>query len=193
MKKGKLFIISGQSGVGKNTIIKQVLARHKNLYKVITFTTRDPRPEEIPGIDHFFVYPQKFKEMIANHEFIEYAQVHCHLYGTPKKQVENILNQGKNAIMEIDVQGTMQVKNMMPDAVLIFIKYDSNNLENIIRQRILNDCARGETPDEEIKRRITSAHKEAQYEKNYNYVVVNPEGHVEEAVSKVEDIILKLS
>lgn len=188
--KGKLYIISGQSGVGKNTILKQILTNHPELHRVVTYTTRDPRPEEIPGEDHFFVYREKFDEMIKNNEFIEYAQVHNEMYGTPKKQVEEVLEQGRNAIMEIDVQGTMQIKKILPEAVLIFIKYDDDNLEELIRRRIQNDKERGETTEAEIQRRIQSAHKEAEYEKYYNFSVTNPENHPEKAVSEIEKILL---
>ncbi|MCL5407483.1 MAG: guanylate kinase [Patescibacteria group bacterium] len=196
MDKGKLFVISGQSGVGKNTILKQILANHPDLHRVITFTTRDPRPNEIPGEDHFFVYPEKFNEMIQNNEFIEYAQVHNEMYGTPKAQVEEVLSSGRSAIMEIDVQGTMQVKKIVPEAILIFIKYEEGDppageagLEKSVRRRIENDKERGETSEEEIKCRIESAKKEAEYKKYYNYVVTNPEGNPEAAVEEIEKII----
>ncbi|MFA6493267.1 MAG: guanylate kinase [Patescibacteria group bacterium] len=189
--KGKLYIISGQSGVGKNTILKQILANHPELHRVVTFTTRDPRPEEIPGEDHFFVYREKFDEMIKNNEFIEYAQVHNEMYGTLKKQVEEVLESGRDAIMEIDVCGTMQVKKIMPAAILIFIKYEEGDLEKSIRKRIENDKERGETSEEEILRRIESAHKEAEYEKYYDYSITNPEGKSEEAVKETEKIIQK--
>ncbi|KKQ17107.1 MAG: Guanylate kinase [Berkelbacteria bacterium GW2011_GWB1_38_5] len=189
MNKGKLFVISGQSGVGKNTILKKILVNHPEFHRVVTFTTRDPRPNEIPGEDHFFVYPEKFKEMIENNEFIEYAKVHDEMYGTPKEQVEEVLNAGRNAIMEIDVQGTMQVKKILPEAVLIFIKYEEGDLEQSIRHRIKNDQERGETTEEEIRCRIVSAQKEAEYEKYYDHVVTNPEGKPDEAVKEIEKII----
>lgn len=189
MVKGKLFIISGQSGVGKNTILKQILSNHPEFHRVITFTTRDSRPGEIPGEDHFFVYPEKFEEMIKNQEFIEYAQVHHEMYGTPKKQIEDVLKLKKNAIMEIDVQGATNIKKIIPEAVLIFLKYEEGDLEQIIRRRIQNDKKRGETNEEEIQRRLESAQKEAEYEKYYDYSVVNPEGHPEKAVAEIEKII----
>lgn len=187
--KGKLFVISGQSGVGKNTILKKILAKHPELHRVVTFTTRDIRPSEIPGEDHFFVYPEKFNEMIKNGEFLEYAEVHGEMYGTPKQQVEQVISSGRSAIMEIDVQGAKQIKEKMPEVVLIFIKYEQDNIEQIIRQRLKNDPERGETTEEEIQRRIESAKKEAQYEKYYDYSVTNPEGHPEKAVGEIEKII----
>ncbi|MDZ7586283.1 MAG: guanylate kinase, partial [Patescibacteria group bacterium] len=162
-------------------------------HRVVTFTTRDPRPNEIPNEDHFFVYREKFDEMIKNNEFIEYAKVHGEMYGTPKEQIEEALNPptggGKNAIMEIDVQGAKQVKKILPETVLIFIKYDDADLEGAIRRRIQNDPKRGETAEEEIQRRIESARKEAEYEKYYDFSVINPEGQPEEAIEEIEKII----
>lgn len=189
MSKGKLFIISGQSGVGKNTILKEIVAKHPEFHRVITFTTRDQRPNEIPNEDHYFVYRDKFEEMIKNNEFIEHAEVHSEMYGTPKEQIEEALNNGKNAIMEIDVQGAKQVKEKMPEARLIFIKYDEADLESAIRRRIQNDPERGETPEEEIERRIKTARKEIEYEKYYDFSVINPEGHPEKAIDEIEKII----
>lgn len=186
---GKLIILSGQSGVGKNTLLKKILTKHPELHRVVTFTTRDPRPEEIPGEDHFFVYREKFDDMIKNKEFLEYAQVHNEMYGTPKKQVDDKLKKGINSIMEIDVQGARQIKNQMPDAVLIFIKYPDSEIDNYIRQRIKNDPARGETSEEEIQTRIESAKKEAEFEKDYDFSVVNPENEADQAVSEIEKII----
>lgn len=187
--KGKLFILSGQSGVGKNTILKTILEKHPEFHRAVTFTTREPRPEEIPGEDHFFVYQEKFDEMIKNGEFLEYAQVHDEMYGTPKEQIAQALNNGKSVIMEIDVKGACQVKKIMPDAILIFIKYESNNIEAAIRSRIKNDPSRGDVSEEEIHTRIATARKEAGYEKYYDYAVVNPEGHPEQAIGEVEKII----
>src|SRR3990172_5354575 len=101
--KGKLFILSGQSGVGKNTILEAIKSAHPEFHRAVTFTTRDPRPNEIPGEDHFFVYQEKFDEMIKKGEFLEYAQTHGEWYGTPKEQINDALDKNKNVIMEIDV------------------------------------------------------------------------------------------
>jgi len=187
--KGKLYIISGQSGVGKNTILKAILEKHPEFHRVVTFTTRDPRPEEIPGEDHFFVYPEKFQEMIENGEFIESAEVHGEMYGTPKKQIEEALKAGENALMEIDVQGATQIKKILPEAILLFLKYEEGDLEELIRRRIARDPKRGKTSEEEIQRRLQSAQKEAEYEKYYDYAIVNPEGHPEKAIEEIEKII----
>ncbi|MBM2821024.1 MAG: guanylate kinase, guanylate kinase [Candidatus Berkelbacteria bacterium] len=188
---GKLFILSGQSGVGKNTILKAILEKYPDFHRAVTYTTREPRPEEIPGKDHFFVYHDKFNDMIKNDEFLEFAKTHGEMYGTPKEQIEKALNARKNILMEIDVKGATQVKKLTPDAVLIFIKYDSNNIESIIRNRLKNDPSRGEINEIDIHTRIATAIKESEYEKHYDHSVINPEGRPQEAIDKVSDIIKK--
>ena len=186
--KGKLFILSGQSEVGKNTILKAVLAKHPELQRVVTFTTREPRHNEIPGEDHFFVYPDKFQEMVKNGEFLEYAETHGEMYGTPKEQIDKAFEKGKNVLMELDVKGVANIKDKYRP-VTIFLKYETSNIDDLIRNRIKNDPARQATTEEEIQTRIATAKKEMGYEKEYNYSVVNPEGEQEKAINEVENII----
>lgn len=186
--KGKLFILSGQSGVGKKTILFELLQRHPEFHHVVTYTTREARPNEVPGEDHFFVYPEKFEEMVQNGEFIEHTAVHGNLFGTPKEQIDKALKNGKNVLMEMDVNGVTNIKERY-QPVTIFLKYEVGNLEDLIRHRIKNDPARKATTEEEIQTRITTAKKEAEYEKDYDYAVVNPEGHPEQAIAEVEKII----
>src|SRR3990167_6999300 len=168
---GKLFILSGQSGVGKNTILKAVSGKNPDFHRAVTFTTREPRPEEIPGEDHYFVYREKFEEMIKNGEFLEYAETHGEMYGTPKEQIEQALQNGNNVLMEIDVKGARQVKKIMPETILIFIKYEGDNIDQAIRNRLKNDPTRGKTTEQEIQTRIATARKEAEYGKFYDYAV----------------------
>lgn len=189
--RSKLFILSGQSGVGKNTILENLIAVHPNFHRAVTYTTREPRPGEIPGEDHYFVYPGKFQEMINSGEFLEYAENHGQMYGTPKDQIDKALADGKSVLMEIDVKGATQVKKIMPEAILIFIKFDNDDIGNIIRQRIKNDPARGNISETEIETRIETAIQEKEYEKYYDYSVINPEGHPEHAIKEVENIIQK--
>ncbi len=186
--KGKLFILSGQSGVGKKTILFELLTRHPEFHHVVTYTTREARPNEIPGEDHFFIYPDKFQEMIKNNEFIEYSEVHGNLFGTPKDQIDKALEKGKNILMEMDVKGVTNIK-MKYHPVTIFLKYEPGNIDDLIRNRIKNDPARKDATEEEIQTRIATAKKEAAYEKDYEYSVVNPEGHPEKAIPEVESII----
>src|SRR3990167_2740995 len=127
--------------------------------------------------------------MIKNGEFLEYAKTHGEMYGTPKEQIEKALENEKNVLMEIDVKGARQVKKIMPETILIFIKYEGDNIDQVIRNRIKNDPSRGQTTEEEIQTRIATARKEAEYEKEYDYSVVNPEGRPEEAIEEAERII----
>ncbi|KKQ90893.1 MAG: Guanylate kinase [Berkelbacteria bacterium GW2011_GWA1_39_10] len=189
MKQGKLFILSGQSGVGKNTILKSIISNHPDFHRAVTFTTRNPRLNEVPGEDHYFVYRKKFQDMIDNNELLEWAEVNGELYGTPKDQVTKILSSGHNAIMEIDVQGATNVKKLFPQTTLIFIKYEPGDLEQIIRSRIKNDPSRSKVSEKEILRRIQTAKSEAEYEKFYDFTVLNPEGKIDQATSEVEKII----
>lgn len=186
--QGKLFILSGQSGVGKNTILKAILAEHPEIQRVVTFTDRDPRPEEIPGEDHYFIYKEKFNEMIKKGEFLEYAETHGNFYGTPKEQIDKVLKEGKKVIMEIDVKGAKNIKDKY-HPVTIFIKYDPGDIDRLIRHRLTNDPNRKGISEEEIQTRIATAKKEAEYEKDYDYAVVNPEGQPEKAILEVEKII----
>lgn len=189
MKKGKYFILLGQSGVGKNTILRAVLKNHPDFWRVVTYTTRDPRPEEIPGEDHYFVYAEKFAEMIEKGEFLEHAETHGFSYGTPKKEVLKALGDGKNIIAEIEYQGALQIKKVMPEVIAIFIKYPEGDLKEMIRHRLKNDSGRGEVTEEEIERRYQTALKEKEYIDRFDYQVTNFENQPEKAIAEVEMII----
>jgi len=184
----KIFILSGQTGIGKNYILKQLLAKLLNLQKVVTCVPRKPRPGEIEGFDHYFISEEEAQKMLEQDEYIEHAIVHGRLYGTPKKEIDRILDSGKDGIMEIDVQGVEQLKRKIPNVVTIFVKYQDGNLEQLIRNRISNDHSR-DFSEQEILKRIESARKEAEYIKDYDYVVVNPDGHPEQAVEDIKEII----
>lgn len=186
----KIFIISGQTGIGKNYILKQLLPRLDNFQKVVTCVTRIPRPTDTEGVDHYFISEEEFKKRIEANEFLEYAYVHERLYGTPKKEVEDILSNGKDAIMEIDVQGAAQIKQKMPNVILIFLKYENGDLEQLIRHRVGADSSRNFS-EEEIQKRVTSARMEETHVNEYDYVVENPEGHPEKTVDEIEKIIKK--
>jgi len=191
MSKGKLFILLGQSGVGKNTILDAILKKHPDFWRVVTYTTREPRPEEIPGEDHYFVYKEKFDSMVKNGELLEHAFCHDDWYGTPKKEVIDVLKNGKNAIAEIEYQGAMQIKETMPEAITIFIKYEDGDLRGLIERRLKNDPGRGDVSEEEIETRYHTALKEKRFIDKFDYQVINPEGHPEVAIGEVENIIKK--
>ena len=121
MKKGKTFIISGPSGVGKSTVLKALLERRPNVYFSVSATTRDPRPGELDGIHYHFMDVESFRKWISMDQFLEYAEYVGNFYGTPKRFVDEAMDQGKDVILDIEIQGAIQVTSKRPDTVRIFI------------------------------------------------------------------------
>ena len=182
-KSGELIIISGTTCAGKGTVVKELLKRNKNLKVSISYTTRAKRDGEIDGEDYFFVQTDEFENMIANGEFLEYAKVqYDKYYGTSKTQVKKMLDDGYDVILEIDVQGAQQIKEMFPQTILIFIMAPSMSE---VKRRIK---ARGKETKEQIIERFTVAYREINEISKYNYVVVND--NLDDAVSKVEAILI---
>lgn len=181
MGKGKLLVISGPSGTGKGTICNKLFSEMENIVFSISMTTRKPREGEVHGVNYFFVDKPAFEEMISENGFLEYAQVFENYYGTPKKMVMDKLNAGIDVILEIDVQGAMQVKEVYPEAVLIFILPPS--LEEL-RNRIVG---RGTETEDVINLRLGEAFNEINYVKQYDYAVVNDV--LDDAVETVKAII----
>lgn len=184
--KGKLFILSGPSGVGKGTIRDKILANPKiNLTYSISMTTREPRSGEIDGVHYYFVSKDYFEKAILKDEFLEYAKFVGNYYGTPKKHVQELLDSGKNVLLEIEVQGALQVMKKCPEAITIFMVPPSfEELENRIRGR------RSE-PEDVVSLRLSKAKKEMALKDNYDFVVVNDT--IEHASETIIDIILKMS
>lgn len=181
MKKGNLIVISGPSGAGKGTICKALLEREDNLYISVSATTRSPREGEVDGVNYHFLTQEEFKKKVDNNEFLEWAEVHGNYYGTPKFNVEEMINEGKNIILEIDVQGALNVKKNCEDGVFIFILPPS--MEELKRRII----ARGSETPESLIKRFKTAYEEINYISKYNYAVVNDD--LEEAVKKVQNIL----
>lgn len=182
-KRGSLIIISGTTCAGKGTVIKELLKRNENLSLSISYTSRAMRPGDVNGVTYHFVTPEEFEEKIARNDFLEYAKVHYgQYYGTPKKEVEALLSQGKDVILEIDVKGAADIKEMFPETILIFILAPSME---IVKQRILS---RGAENPEQIISRFEVAYREINEINKYNYVVVND--ILEDAVKKVESILI---
>ena len=181
-KRGLLIVLSGPSGVGKGTVRAAIFAKgeQKFVYS-ISATTRLPRTGETDGVDYFFKTREEFEQMIQNKQLLEYAEYVGNYYGTPLEYVENTLAKGKDVFLEIDVQGAIQVRELMPDGVFIFLTPpDLNELES----RIVN---RGTDSDEVIAKRMKTAREELELMKYYDYSVVNDT--VDNAVQKIEAII----
>ena len=166
MTKGKLFVISGASGVGKSTVLAKVMETRKDLTFSVSATTRQPRPGEIEGVSYYFVSKATFMDMILNDAFLEYDDHMDNYYGTPKAQLEEKLSRG-HVLLDIEPAGAKQVRASMPEATLIFIMPPSmEELERRLR-------GRGDTPEDQIRIRMERANWEMEQNAWYDHVVVN--------------------
>lgn len=183
-REGLLIIVSGPSGVGKGTIVRELIkADPENLVKSVSVTTRKPRPDEIDGVDYFFKPIDEFSELIEKDMLLEYACIFDgKLYGTPRKYVEEQINKGKDIIFEIDVQGALQIKKKWKDGVFIFILPPTlRELERRLKDRKTED-------EEAIQNRLAVAHKELEYISEYNYIIVNDQ--IPDSVEYVKSVII---
>jgi guanylate kinase len=178
-----LVVISGPSGVGKDTVIQRMKERQIPVHFVVTATTRPPRKEEVHGVDYFFISADLFAEMINRDELLEYAIVYNDYKGIPKEQVRQALSSGKDVVMRIDVQGAAKIRALSPGAVLIFLTtQDEEEMVNRLRVR------KSETP-EGLNLRIAMARQELKRIEEYDYVVVNRDGELDETVDTIAAII----
>ena len=180
MSKGKLFVISGASGVGKSTVLKRVMERRKDLTFSVSATTRAPRPGEVDGESYYFVTKAEFEAMIARGEFLEYDAHMDNYYGTPVAQAREKMEKG-SVILDIEPNGAFNVRAVMPDAVLIFIAPPS--IEEL--QRRLS--GRGDTSEEQMKLRMERSVWEMEQSKKYDYIVINDQ--VEACADEILNII----
>lgn len=181
--KPLLIVISGPSGVGKDTVIQRMKERELPFHFVVTATTRQPRPEEVHGVDYYFLSHDEFAEMIEQDELLEYAIVYNDYKGIPKQQVRQALESGKDVVMRLDVQGAATIREISPEAVLIFLT-TQNQEELVNRLRV----RKTETP-EGLNLRIATARQEFKRIDEFDYVVVNPEYQLDETVDTILAII----
>ena len=179
--EGKLLVISGLSAAGKGTIAKELVNRHDDFVLSISATTREKRGNEVDGKDYFFISKEKFEEMIKNDEFLEYAKYVNNYYGTPKKYVKDMIEQGKNVILEIEMQGALQVKKIYGKAILVFFLPKDAKTQ---KERLIN---RKRETLEQIEERIKQAIVDAEYAIHYDYVLVNEE--IEDSIKDVQLIV----
>ncbi len=178
-----LIVISGPSGVGKDTVIQRMKERQLPIHFVVTATTRPPRPDERHGVDYFFISREEFARMIEEDELLEYAIVYGDYKGIPKQQVREALASGKDVIMRIDVQGAATIRRLVPDAVLIFLTTASE-------EELVERLKRRKTESaEDLSLRIATARQELKRMAEFDYVVVNHEHALEETVDTIIAII----
>ncbi|ACJ74831.1 gmk guanylate kinase [Thermosipho africanus TCF52B] len=180
--KGTLFVVSGPSGVGKTSIISALMNKLENIVFSVSCTTRPPRPGEVDGVDYFFVSRDKFIEMREKGEFLEWAEVHGNLYGTPKKFVLENIEKGNRIILDIDVQGALQVKRNFDDAVFIFVAPPSYE---VLKERLLK---RGTENSQSMLKRLENAKWEMSKIVEFDYLIVNSD--LEKSILAMKSIVI---
>ena len=183
MRKGFLFIISGPAGSGKGTVVKSILEKHPDVKLSISMTTRQPRGTERPDVEYYFVTKEAFLDNIAKGEMLEHAIYNGNYYGTPKSMVLDSLEKGNDVILEIEVEGAMQVKASYPEAIAIMLTPpDSKTLEGRLR-------GRGTESEENILKRLEKAKTEITFLPKYDYSVINEDGGVEKCADLIYSIM----
>ena len=181
-RKGILMVVSGFSGAGKGTLMKQLVNTYEDYALSISMTTRNPRPGETDGKEYFFVTREKFEEQIACHGLVEYACYCDNYYGTPREYVEKQLEAGKNVILEIEIQGALKIKEQFPTALLVFVMPPS---AEELKRRLEG---RGTESQEVISKRLARANEEAQGIEEYDYIVVNDK--LEECAQQLHQLVI---
>jgi guanylate kinase len=179
--RGSLVVISGFAGVGKGSILNEMMKRHEGYAYSVSATTRSPRPGETDGVNYFFISREKFKEMIEKGELLEYASYVENYYGTPRFYVERMMAEGRDVLLEIDIQGAMNIRKSMPEAILVFVLPPS---AGVLEQRL---TGRGTETPELVKKRLARAAEEAAGVGGYDYIIVNDT--IEESAEKLHQLI----
>ena len=184
-KRGVLFVFSGPSGVGKGTLKAKLFEEFADqIAYSVSATTRGPREGEVDGKDYFFISRQEFERRVKNNEFLEHAEFAGNCYGTPRAYVEKLLDSGMNVVLEIDVQGALQVMKSMPECVSVLILPPSfEELEHRLR-------GRGTETEEKVRERLETAKRELPYAPQYDYQIVNG-GDIEAAYQSLREVFLK--
>lgn len=181
--QGILLVVSGPSGVGKGTICSQLLKQLSNVQYSVSVTTREPRPGEVDGVNYHFITRAQFRQMRETGQLLESAEVFGNFYGTPRSAVQRALDAGKDVVLEIDIQGALQVKVTFPECVTVFVWPPTpGELERRIRQR-------GTETPAALQLRLQEANREMAHVVDYDYLVVNQPGQVEVAVEEMRMII----
>jgi guanylate kinase len=181
---GLVFVLSGPSGVGKDSVMNCLREEPLDLHYCVTTTTRHPRPGEQHGVNHYFVEPDAFQTMIAAGELLEWAQVHDHFYGVPLMEVRRAFDRSLDVFMRVDVQGAASVRNRLSKSTLVFLAPESlDDLSPRLRER-------GTETDEEMALRLINAQREMEALPHFDYLVVNRQGSLADSVARVRAIVL---
>lgn len=181
MSKGLLFVVSAPAGCGKDTILEQLFKETENVGYSVSATTRAPRDGEVDGVHYHFMTKAQFEQMIKDEAVLEYTEYCGNYYGTPRKAVEDMLNEGRDVILKIEVEGAMNIKRLFPECCLVFILPPSmRELERRLRKR-------GTETEEKIIERTAQAREELKFAENYDYLIVN--GELSKAVDDLKSVI----
>ncbi len=179
-----MFVISGPSGVGKDSVLRALKNSDLLIHHVVTVNTRAPRPDEVEGVDYFFVSREKFEEMIARDEFIEYSRVYADYKGVPKAQIQDAMRSGKDVVLRLDVQGAEKIKNIYPQAILIFLLPSSQGdwFKRLGGRRLSHE--------KDLDTRIATVKDELEKARDFDYLVVNAQNELTKTVRIIEAIIV---
>lgn len=183
-RQGLLFVLSAPSGTGKDTVIRALKQQGMDFYVVASVTTRAPRPGESEGNPYHFINQAEFERLVAHNELIEHAKVHGNCYGQPRQPIRDTLLAGRDVLLKIDVQGAATVRSKVPQAIFIFLVPES------LQDLTLRLQKRSTETETELQRRLADATGELEQQHWYDYVIVNRQGHVQEAVDKLRAIML---